>query len=103
MSCEGRCRELFRRALRGEEDVFVYSTHPDSHAIILSHYGQWDDVLVRSSAIGSREVSRPSFGSLGCYTIRPPLLDFRWGLWHLRLDLGVPSRFVFGANAFNIL
>ena len=54
VSCEGRCRELFRRALRGEEDVFVYSTHPDSHAIILSHYGQWDDVLVRSSAIGSR-------------------------------------------------
>ncbi|CAE7922461.1 unnamed protein product [Symbiodinium necroappetens] len=42
------------RVHSGEEDVFVYSTHPDSHAIILSHYGQWDDVLVRSSAIGSR-------------------------------------------------
>ncbi|CAE7694365.1 unnamed protein product, partial [Symbiodinium pilosum] len=33
------------RVHSGHEDVFVYSTHPDSHAIILSHYGQWGDVL----------------------------------------------------------
>ena len=81
----------------------MYSTHPDSHAIILSHYGQWDDVLVRSSAIGCRDVSRPSFarasfGSRGCYAIRPPLIDFGWGLWHLRLDLGVLRFFGFGVN-----
>ena len=42
---------------RGEEDVFVYSTHPDSHTIIESHYGQWDDVIAEASATSSKETS----------------------------------------------
>ena len=45
------------RVTRGEEDVFVYSTHPDSHAIIESHYGQWDDVIAEASATSSKETS----------------------------------------------
>ncbi|CAE7229426.1 unnamed protein product [Symbiodinium sp. CCMP2456] len=52
------------RVHSGEEDVFVYSTHPDSHAIILSHYGQWDDVL---AATQSDLHSSTSDGAYGIY------------------------------------
>ena len=75
----------------------MYSTHPDSHAIILSHYGQWDDVLVRSSATGCREVSRPSFarasfGSRGCYAIRPPLTSYNTSLLRCLSGEWLPGR-----------
>ena len=32
----------------GDENVFVFSTHPDSHAIIRAEYGRWSLIHVRA-------------------------------------------------------
>ena len=34
------------KQLRGDEAVFAFSPNPDSHAIILQHYGNFADVYV---------------------------------------------------------
>jgi len=36
----------------GEEAVFVFSPHPESHAIILQHYGNWPAVTAPGLPVG---------------------------------------------------
>ncbi|CAJ1327917.1 unnamed protein product [Effrenium voratum] len=51
----------------GQEEVFIYSPHKASHAIILSHYGRWSDVY------GSQTSDLSSSTSDGAYGIYVPL------------------------------
>ncbi|CAL1134868.1 unnamed protein product [Cladocopium goreaui] len=55
------------RVESGEEAVFVFSPHPESHAIILQHYGNWPAVTAATSSDLERSTSD------GAYAIYVPL------------------------------
>ncbi|CAK9083553.1 Gliding motility-associated C-terminal domain-containing protein, partial [Durusdinium trenchii] len=55
------------RVQSGAEEVFVFSPHPESHAIILEHYGNWPAVYATTSSDLSRSTSD------GAYAIYVPV------------------------------
>ena len=52
----GRCAPRRFALARGDEAVFAFSPNPNSHAIILQHYGNFADVYVATACYGAKKV-----------------------------------------------